>query len=92
MPRVRVGGGGHLASHHTFGMWSLSQRILHINNLELLAVYVALQLLVINKFVVVMTDGSTVVGQIRIKEAPTHNPCTARLYTSLSGRTAGATP
>ena len=61
------GRGAHLTTHQTSGLWSTSQKALYINNLELLAVHLAVQhfrLLVIGKAVVVMTD-MTVVGQIK---------------------------
>ena len=69
------GWGAHLTSHQTFGTWSPRQRSLHINNLELLAVHLALQHflpLVINKVVIVMTDNTTVVGQIK-NQGGTHS-------------------
>ena len=69
------GWGAHLTSHQTSGMWSPRQRSLHINNLELLAVHLALQHflpLVINKVMIVMTDNTTVVGQIK-NQGGTHS-------------------
>ena len=57
----------HLESDRTSGVWTTSQKSLHSNNLELLAVHLALQHfqpLAINKSVVMMTDNMTVVGQI----------------------------
>ena len=69
------GWGAHLTSHHTFGMWTPSQRSLHINNLELLAAHLALQHflpVVINKVIIVMTDNTTVVGQIK-NQGVTHS-------------------
>ena len=67
--------GPHLTSHQTSGMWSPQQRSLHINNLELLAVHLALQHflpLVIYKVAIVMTDNTTVVGQIK-NQGGTHS-------------------
>ena len=69
------GWGAHLTSHQTSGMWSPRQRSLHINNLELLVVHLALQHflpLVINKVMIVMTDNTTVVGQIK-NQGGTHS-------------------
>ena len=69
------GWGAHLMSHQTSGTWSRWQRSLHINNLELLAGHLALQHflpLVINKVMIVMTDNTTVVGQIK-NQGGTHS-------------------
>ena len=69
------GWGAHLTSHQTSGTWSPRQSSLHINDLELLAVHFALQHfppLVINKVVIVMTDNTTVIGQIK-NQGGTHS-------------------
>ena len=88
------GWGAHLTSHQTSSTGSPRQRSLHINNLELLAIHLALQHflpLVINKVMIVMTDNTTVVSQIK-NQGGTHDLCTARLYSSSSGRTANTSP
>ena len=62
-------------SHQTFGTWSPLQRSLHINNLELLAVHLALQHflpLVINKVMIVMSNNTMVISQIK-NQGGTHS-------------------
>jgi len=62
-----VGWGAHLMELRAEGVWSLEQSQLHINNLELLAVLLALEQFlprVKNSSVMAMTDNTTVVGQI----------------------------
>ena len=62
------GWGAHLLSHQTGGLWDSVQKRLHINVLELLAVRLALQHflpLVQGQPVMVMTDNTTVVAQLR---------------------------
>ena len=69
------GWGAHLTSHQTSGKWSQSQRSLHINKLKLLAVHLTLQHflpLVINKVMIVMTDNTTIIGQIK-NQGSTHS-------------------
>ena len=69
------GWGTHLTSHQTSGKWSSLQRSLHTNNLELLSVHLALQHflpLVISKVVIVMTDNTTVVDQVK-NQGDTHS-------------------
>jgi hypothetical protein len=56
-------------------VWSVAQKQLHINNLELLAVLLALQAfepLVTGRHVLAMTDNTTLVGQIR-NQGGTHS-------------------
>ena len=62
------GWGAHLLLHETGGLWDSVQKHLHINILELLAVRLALQHflpLVQGQPVMVMTDNTTVVAQLR---------------------------
>lgn len=71
------GWGAHLdqTSIQTEGIWSPSQQELHINNLELLAAFLALQQFlphVRNKRVLLMTDNTTVVGHIK-NQGGTHS-------------------
>jgi len=61
------GWGAHLLDLRAEGIWSTSQKALHINQLELLAVHLALKQFrsrVIGSHVIAMTDNTTVVGQI----------------------------
>lgn len=69
------GWGAHVGDLQVGGRWSVAQRELHINNLELLAVLLALEHFkpqVQNSLVMVMTDNTTVVGQIR-NQGGTHS-------------------
>ena len=69
------GWGAHLDLQQVAGQWTPEQRHLHINILELLAVRLALQHFqqqVANHSVVIMTDNSTVVAQIR-NQGGTHS-------------------
>ena len=62
------GWGAHLDSAQAEGRWTLAEQKLHINNLELRSVLLALQefeSLVTHHHVLVMTDNTTVVGQIK---------------------------
>ena len=64
------GWGAHLDDHTARGTWSLPETKLHINHLELKAVFLALKefrTLVCNKTVLIATDNTTVVAYI-IKE------------------------
>ena len=66
--RLQRGLGAHLLSHQTGGLWDSVQKCLHINILELVAVHLALQHflpLVQGELVMVMTDNTTVVAQLR---------------------------
>ena len=63
----KEGWGAHLDEHTARGQWSLPESKLHINHLELKAVFLALkefQTLVFNKTVLVVTDNTTVVAYI----------------------------
>ncbi len=70
-----AGWGAHIDENLVSGLWSTEQQLLHINNLEMLAVILALQHfhhLVTGHRVLVMTDNTTVVGQIR-NQGGTHS-------------------
>ena len=70
-----VGWGAHLDNLQAQGTWSSSQSLLHINNLELLAVILALQEFqstVQNKHVLLMTDNTTVIGNVK-NQGGTHS-------------------
>ena len=61
------GWGAHLDDHTARGTWSLPESTLHINHLELKAVFLALKefrTLVCNKTVLIATDNTTVVAYI----------------------------
>ena len=61
------GGGAHLDEHTARGTWSLPESKLHINHLELKAVFLALKefrTLCYNKTVLIATDNTTVVAYI----------------------------
>ena len=63
----KEGWGAHFDEHTARGQWSLPESKLHINHLELKAVFLALkefQTLVFNKTVLVATDNTTVVAYI----------------------------
>ena len=63
----KEGWGAHLDEHTARGQWSQPESKLHINHLELKAVFLALkefQTLVVNKTVLVATDNTTVVAYI----------------------------
>mgnify|MGYP001412616885 CR=1 FL=1 len=62
-----VGWGAHLDDLQTEGVWPPAQRTWHINNLELLALHLALRQFlpqVKGRRVLAMTDNTTVVGQV----------------------------
>ena len=62
------GWGAHLDHLQAEGLWTVDQQMWHINNLELLTVLLALQQFqssVQGKSVQIMTDNTTVVGQIK---------------------------
>jgi len=62
------GWGAHMKNSSIKGTWSQSQKLLHINHLELLAVWLALKHFepeIRGRSVLVMTDNSAVVGQIQ---------------------------
>ena len=58
----KEGWGAHLDEHTARGQWSLPESKLHINHLELKAVFLEFQTLVFNKTVLVATDNTTVVA------------------------------
>ena len=63
----KEGWGAHLDKHTARGTWSLPESKLHINHLELKAVFLALKqfrTLVYNKTVLIATDNTTVVAYI----------------------------
>ena len=63
----KEGWGAHLHEHTARGTWSLPESKLHINHLELKAVFLALKefrTLVLNKTVLIATDNTTVVAYI----------------------------
>ena len=63
----KEGWGAHLDQHTARGAWSLPESKLHINHLELKAVFLALKefrTLVCNKTVLIATDNTTVVAYI----------------------------
>ena len=62
----KEGWGAHLDEHTARGQWSLPERKLHLNHLELKAVFLALKEFrtLVNKTVLVATDKTTVVAYI----------------------------
>ena len=63
----KEGWAAHLEEHTARGTWSLPESILHINHLELKAVFLAIkqfQALCCNKTVLIATDNTTVVAYI----------------------------
>ena len=65
--KTNEGWGAHLVDHTARGTWSLPESKLHINHLELKAVFLALKefrTLVCNKTVLIATDNTTVVAYI----------------------------
>ena len=87
-PPVRAGG-AHL-SHQTGGLWDSVQKCPHINVLELLAVRLALQHflpLVQGQPVMVMTNNTTVVAQLRNQGGTLKAPFIATLPSCCSGPT-----
>jgi len=69
------GWGAHLLKSQAEGLWSDAQKLLHINNLELQVVLLALQAfepMVTGRHVLAMTDNTTVVGQIK-NQGGTHS-------------------
>lgn len=69
------GWGAHLGELQAQGRWSETERNLHINNLELKAVILALEqffTLVEGKHVLLMTDNTTVIGNIK-NQGGTHS-------------------
>ena len=83
----KEGWGAHLNEHMARGTWSLPESKLHINHLELKAVYLALkefQDLCIDKIVLVATDNTTVVSYINKKGGMRSGPLCALLWRILT--------
>ena len=83
----KEGWGAHLNEHTARGQWSLPESKLHINHLELKAVFLALkefQTLVFNKTVLVATDNTTVVAYINKEGGMKSDSLCALLWRILS--------
>ena len=83
----KEGWGAHLDEHTARGQWSLPESKLHINHLELKAVFLALkefQTLVFNKTVLVATDNTTVVAYINKEGGMKSGSLCAQLWRILS--------
>ena len=83
----KEGWGAHLDEHTARGQWSLPESKLHINHLELKAVFLALkefQTLVFNKTVLVATDNTTVVAYINKEGGMKSDSLCALLWRILS--------
>ena len=83
----KEGWGAHLDEHTGRGQWSLPESKLHINHLELKAVFLALkefQTLVFNKTVLVATDNTTVVAYINKEGGMKSGSLCALLWRILS--------
>ena len=83
----KEGWGAHLDEHTARGQWSLPESKLHINHLELKAVFLALkefQTLVFNKTVLVATDNTTVVAYINKEGGMKSGSLCALLWRILS--------
>ena len=81
------GWGAHLDDHTARGTWSLPESKLHINHLELKAVFLALKefrTLVCNKTVLIATDNTTVVAYINIEGGMKSGSLCALLWRILS--------
>ena len=81
------GWGAHLDDHTARGTWSLPESKLHINHLELKAVFLALKefrTLVCNKTVLVATDNTTVVAYINKEGGMKSGSLCALLWRILS--------
>ena len=83
----KEGWGAHLDEHTARGTWSLPESKLHINHLELKAVFLALKefrTLVCNKTVLIATDNTTVVAYINKEGGMTSGSLCALLWRILS--------
>ena len=83
----KEGWDAHLDEHTARGQWSLPESKLHINHLELKAVFLALkefQTLVFNKTVLVATDNTTVVAYINKEGGMKSGSLCALLWRILS--------
>ena len=81
------GWGAHLDDHTARGTWSLPESKLHINHLELKAVFLALKefrTLVCNKTVLIATDNTTVVANINKEGGMKSGSLCALLWRILS--------
>ena len=81
------GWGAHLNDHTARGTWSLPETKLHINHLELKAVFLALKefrTLVCNKTVLIATDNTTVVAYINKEGGMKSGSLCALLWRILS--------
>ena len=85
--RIKRGLGAHLNECTARGIWSLPERKLHINYLELKAVFLALkefQDLCIHKIVLVVTGNTTVVSYINKEGGMRSDPLCALLWRILT--------
>ena len=83
----KEGWGAHLNEHTARGTWSLPENKLHINHLELKAVFLALkefQDLISNNIILVATDNTTVVAYINKEEGMRSGSLCALLWRILS--------
>ena len=83
----KKGWGAHLDKHTARGTWSLPESKLHINHLELKAVFLALKefrTLVCNKTVLIATDNTTVVAYINKEGGMKSGSLCALLWRILS--------
>ena len=83
----KEGWGAHLEEHTARGVWSLPESKLHINYLELKAVFLALrefQNLCSSKIVLVATDNTTVVSYINKEGGMRSGPLCALLWRILT--------
>ena len=83
----KEGWGAHLDEHTARGTWSLPESKLHINHLELKAVFLALKefrTLVSNKTVLIATDNTTVVAYINKEGGMKSGSLCALLWRILS--------
>ena len=83
----KEGWGAHLDEHTARGTWSLPESKLHINHLELKAVFLALKefrTLVCNKTVLIATDNTTVVAYINKEGGMKSGSLCALLWRILS--------
>ena len=80
-----LGWGAFLHPYHVSGVWSPQESRLHINSLELLAVFLALQSfedLIFGQSILIRSDNSTVVSYIN-RQGGTHSPSLCNLTLDL---------
>ncbi|XP_078539703.1 uncharacterized protein LOC144824504 [Lissotriton helveticus] len=80
-----TGWGAHLLQYTVQGLWTIKQKTLHINHLELLAICLALkafQKYLYNKAVLIRTDNMTTMYYIQ-KQGGTHSPQLSHLAQSI---------